>query len=347
MSLYQSIVLPVLARFDPERVHDWTIRLLERAQRLRFGRSLIRRVGGDTTGSEICFGGLDFPNRLGVAAGFDKDARVILGLGLLGFGQVEVGTITPKPQTGNPKPRIFRLRADKAIINRMGFPSQGSNLVAERLIKCKDRSSRPIIGVSLGKQKETPIEEAVDDYIYAMRQVHRSADYLAINISSPNTPGLRDLQQGEFLSNLLAALVTEKTRLRKEHMHRPLPLFVKIAPDLSLSELDSILDVLMSSSIEGVIATNTTVQRELLMDSNAQETGGLSGKPLAQRSNEIIKHIHKNTAGNLPIIGAGGVFNADDVRQKLDAGASLVQIYTGMIYEGPAIAGQILRELRG
>jgi dihydroorotate dehydrogenase len=287
--------------------------------------------------------GLTFPNKLGMAAGFDKEVRVTAGLALLGFGHVEVGTLTPRPQIGNPRPRIFRLRQDRALINRMGFPNEGVDTAVANLQRLKNRTF--VLGVSLGKQKETPLAEATGDYVTVMQKVYGYADYLAVNISSPNTPGLRELQGGNYLSHLLAVLQVQNEQLAQQHGLAKRPLLVKIAPDLTWLELDEILTAVQDNAISGIIATNTTLSRDGLTDGNQEQQGGLSGRPLARRSTEIIAYIHKHTQGQLPIIGVGGVETAVDAQAKLDAGASLVQLYTSLIYEGPRLAGSILRQL--
>lgn len=345
MKIYSRVIFPFLCRFDPERTHDIVINLLERAQASSVGRPLLRTIGGRVPRQEVTISGLTFPNPIGVAAGFDKDARIVESLSLLGFGHIEVGTLTPNNQPGNPKPRIFRLRADKALINRMGFPSEGAKTAHDRLQESSLRYHDAVLGVSIGKQKETPLNLAVNDYVSVMRTIYSAADYFAINISSPNTPGLRDLQLSRYLDGLLKTLNGENLRLAQQHAVQRRPLFVKISPDQTWSEIDSILEYFADKKIDGIIATNTTVDRTGLNNGNAGEVGGLSGLPLASRSNEIIAYITRATNGELPVIGAGGVFTAQDVRSKLDAGAVLVQVYTGLVYEGPGMVGRILREL--
>jgi len=345
MRIYPSLVFPILTRIDAERAHDHTISLLERGQKSKVGRTLIRLLGGKTPGKKTVICGIPFPNQLGVAAGFDKNARVVHGLSLLGFGHIEIGTLTPKSQKGNPKPRVFRLLSDKALVNRMGFPNEGTLDIVARLSALSSKPTSAVLGVSIGKQKDTPLQEAVGDYVNIMRKVYPYADYLAVNISSPNTPGLRELQHSTYLDDLLGTLVKEKDELENQYNGRRCPLLIKIAPDLSWSQLDSLLNSIVKNRVDGVIATNTTIDRSGLVDQRAGESGGLSGKPLSVRSNEIISYIFQRTNGKLPIIGAGGVFNSSDVRHKLDAGASLVQIYTGLVFEGPTIAGRILREI--
>ncbi|RMD52207.1 MAG: quinone-dependent dihydroorotate dehydrogenase, partial [Candidatus Thermofonsia bacterium] len=253
-------------------------------------------------------------------------------------------TLTPKPQAGNARPRIFRLPEDGAVINRMGFPNGGVAAALPRLVGLGRRSRPFILGVSVGKQKETPLAEAAGDYVAVMTAVYPYADYLAVNISSPNTPGLRELQGGNYLGHLLAALVAERDKLAAEQGPKR-PLLVKIAPDLDDRELDDILTAVSDTHIDGMIATNTTIQRVGLHSSRQSETGGLSGRPLKEKSRQIVAAIHQRTQGKLPIIGVGGIETADDVKAMLDAGASLVQIYTSFIYHGPSLPGKLLRQL--
>ncbi|HUM71411.1 MAG TPA: quinone-dependent dihydroorotate dehydrogenase, partial [Chloroflexota bacterium] len=258
----------------------------------------------------------------------------------------EVGTLTPRPQAGNPRPRIFRLPLDGALINRMGFPNEGVETAVPRLNALAQQPRDFILGVSLGKQKETPLAEAAQDYITVMQAVYPYADYLAVNISSPNTPGLRDLQGGDYLGHLLQVLTTENQKLAYQYQLTPRPLLVKIAPDLTWAELDEMLTAVQDAGMDGIIATNTTLSRDgLLMSGGSEEAGGVSGRPLTDRSNEIIAHIHRETNGRLPIIGVGGIFTAADICAKLEAGASLVQLYTALIYEGPTLPGRLLREM--
>jgi dihydroorotate dehydrogenase len=286
--------------------------------------------------------GLKFQNPIGLAAGYDKDGLGWRGLACLGFSHIEVGTVTPQPQPGNPRPRLFRLVEERGLINRMGFPGVGANYVARNL-----RGSRPyglVLGVNLGKNKDTPLEEAARDYLSLMQTFASLADYLAINVSSPNTLGLRSLQARDSLGDLLTLLV-EQRRAQVQQLGHPLPLLVKLAPDLTDEELDDALYAILSTGMDGVIATNTTTSREGLQTPLARESGGLSGVPLRQRSTQMIRQIFARTQGKLPIIGVGGVSNVEDVKEKLDAGAALVQLYTGLIYEGPGLVQKILRGL--
>ncbi|MCB8942627.1 MAG: quinone-dependent dihydroorotate dehydrogenase [Ardenticatenaceae bacterium] len=341
--MYKKLVFPWLSRMEAEGVHERTLSLLAWAQQSAVGRAGLRLLAGPLPPQPVALFGLRFPHVLGMAAGFDKDVRVAAGLALLGFGHVEVGTLTPRPQMGNPHPRIFRLKADEALINRMGFPNGGVTTAVSCLQQLQNRDF--VLGVSLGKQKETPLVEAAQDYVTVMQAVYPYADYLAVNISSPNTPGLRELQGGNYLGHLLAVLRQENGRLAQAQAVWQRPLLVKIAPDLTWPELDEILTAVQDNQISGIIATNTTLSRDGLVDGNRDQPGGLSGRPLRQRSTEIIAYIQRQMNGRLPIIGVGGVQTADDVQAKLDAGASLVQLYTSLIYEGPQLPGRILRGL--
>jgi dihydroorotate dehydrogenase len=342
---YQRYLFPLLRQMDAETVHDRTVDALAVAQNLAVGRSILRSIAGPLPEQPVRLFGLTFPNCLGVAAGFDKEVQATDGLAMLGFGHIEVGTITPRPQTGNEKPRIFRLVEDEAIINRMGFPSSGMRIARDHLKALATNERAYIIGASLGKQKETPLAQAAGDYIQVMRAVFPFADYLAINISSPNTPELRALQGEKYLGDLIGALTAENRRLATNLDKTPRPILVKIAPDLSHPELLSILQIALDIEIDGIIATNTTIERNNLSGANRDQAGGLSGRPLADRSLEVISAIARETDGRLPIIGVGGIRTADDVRSRLDAGASLVQIYTALVYEGPGLPGRLLRQL--
>ncbi|GIK57153.1 MAG: quinone-dependent dihydroorotate dehydrogenase [Chloroflexi bacterium] len=342
--MYRRLIFPLLSQVDPETAHERTLSLLEYGQSWA-GRPLLHRLAGKIPRQPVKVFGLTFPNVLGMAAGFDKDVRVAVGLAALGFGHVEVGTLTPRPQAGNSRPRIFRLALDKALINRMGFPNEGVETAVPRLKSLSQQPHNFVLGVSLGKQKETPLEEADQDYIAVMQAVYPYANYLAVNISSPNTPGLRDLQGGDYLGHLLRALTAENQKLAYQHQLPPRPLLVKIAPDLTWAELDEILTAVQDTGIDGIIAANTTLSRDGLLSAASEEAGGLSGRPLADRSTEIIAHIHRETDGRLPIIGVGGIFTAADICAKLDVGATLVQLYTALIYEGPTLPGRLLREM--
>lgn len=345
-SYYEKLFFPAIRHLDPEMAHDRTLNALELAQSNSLGRAMLRSIAGEVPVQPVQVGRLHFPNPLGIAAGFDKDARVVRGLALLGFGHIEVGTLTPRPQPGNPRPRIFRLPADGAVINRMGFPNGGVAAAVPRLRALAEHPHDFVLGVSLGKQKETPLADAAGDYIAVMRAVHAYADYLAVNISSPNTPGLRELQGGRYLERLLGALVAENRGLAAADKSSP-PLWVKVAPDLEPREVDEIMEALVATGVDGIIVANTTLARDGLADQAQSEAGGLSGRPLRERATELIGYIHQQMGDALPIIGVGGVGSAAEAREKLDAGATVVQIYTSMIYGGPGLPGRILRDLAG
>lgn len=280
--------------------------------------------------------GLKFPNPVGLAAGFDKDAKLYKELSNLGFGFIEIGTITPRPQAGNPKKRLFRLKEDSAIINRMGFNNGGMEAAADRL-----RSNKNVlIGGNIGKNKNTPNDQAGEDYRLCFESLFDVVDYFVVNVSSPNTPNLRELQDKEPLTNLLNDL--QKLNRKKE---QPKPILLKIAPDLTESQLLDIIEIVSDTGIDGVIATNTTISREGLSSENRSEAGGLSGKPLSNRSTEVIRFLHQKSKGAFPIIGVGGIHSAEDALEKIKAGASLLQLYTGFVYEGPALVKAINKAL--
>lgn len=339
--MYPRLIFPLLGWVDAEQAHDWTLRLLAQVSRRPLLLGLLRRRLALTDGRlEVRAFGHRFPNPLGVAAGLDKNGLAVTAFGSLGFGHVEVGTVTPRSQPGNPKPRIFRLQPDRALINRMGFPGVGLEGVRHNLERL--RGPRPILGINLGANKQQ-VERgnAVADYLTGMRQLGDFSDYLTINISSPNTARLRDLQGRTALDALLGEVMT-----CRDHLPVRRPVLVKIAPDLSPAELDDVVAVVVERGVDGIIATNTTLERPPTLQHVARaEAGGLSGRPLQERANAVIRTIRRSTAGNLPIIGVGGVFDVDDVWRKLQAGASLVQIYTGLIYGGPLIAHAINRAL--
>lgn len=337
------LLKPILFQFDPEKVHYFVTRNLKRFNRFPGGAALSRAiwdVNNPRLEKEVF--GLKFKNPVGLAAGFDKNAELMGEMTNLGFGFVEIGTVTPLPQPGNPQPRMFRLPADGALINRMGFNNFGVDVAAERIAtfrkNAKGAQKNLIIGGNIGKNKVTPNEEAVSDYIKCFDRLFDVVDYFVVNVSSPNTPGLRELQEKEPLMQLLNTL---QKRNSKNGISRPI--LLKIAPDLTDSQLDDIVDIVQQTGIAGIIATNTTISRENLTsaDNLKSEMGGLSGKPLTKRSTEVISYIHKKSNGSFPIIGVGGIHSADDAIEKLNAGASLVQLYTGFIYEGPGLIGRI------
>jgi len=333
-----KLVRPLLFSLDPERAHDIALASLDLAARL----GLQKPPQSSQQIAPRTVMGLSFPNPVGLAAGLDKNAAHIPAMAALGFGFLEVGTITPRPQPGNPKPRLFRLPEAEALINRMGFNNQGVDVLLSNIRSCKHHG---ILGINIGKNADTPIDRAAEDYLNAFRRVQGLASYVTVNISSPNTQNLRKLQGAAELKALLGALA----RLREEcgrSQGRHIPIAVKIAPDLSEAELDDIADILLSEKMDAVIATNTTLSRDGVSGlRHSQETGGLSGRPVRERSLAVIKALQKRLEGKLPIIGVGGISDADSAKAALDAGASLIQIYTGLIYRGPTLIDEICRAL--
>jgi dihydroorotate dehydrogenase len=287
--------------------------------------------------------GLNFINPIGLAAGYDKDGQGWKGLASLGFGHIEIGTVTPQPQPGNLKPRLFRLPDEQALINRMGFPGMGAEFVLHQI--SRSRPKRLVLGVNIGKNKDTPLETAAQDYLYLLRLFADHADYLTINVSSPNTVGLRQLQERQVLEQLLRQLSEENEALKQITAHR-IPILVKLSPDLSDSQLLNALEAILGTHIDGVIATNTTIARDGVKSVKANEGGGLSGAPLFERSLAMVRKIQKYTSGKIPVIGVGGISDATDVQRMLDAGAVLVQIYTRLVYDGPSMVKNILRNLQ-
>ncbi|TAK66767.1 MAG: quinone-dependent dihydroorotate dehydrogenase [Betaproteobacteria bacterium] len=331
-----SLARPFLFGMDPEAAHALALASLKLIERT--GMASILADTGPARSVRLM--GLEFPNALGLAAGLDKNGEYIDALAAMGFGFIEIGTVTPRPQPGNPKPRMFRLPEAQALINRLGFNNQG----VERLLANVARARyRGVLGINIGKNFDTPIERAADDYEFCLAKVYAHASYVAVNVSSPNTKDLRRLQGADELGALAGKLKTEQMRLADAH-GRYVPLVLKIAPDLDDAQLGAISRCLLKHKLDGVIATNTTVSRAAVAGlRHAEESGGLSGAPLGATSTEIIRKLARLLEGKLPIIGAGGVMSADDARAKLRAGASLVQIYTGFIYRGPELIGEILR----
>lgn len=336
----------LLFRLDPERVHNLILGLLRAAGFVSPIRKILRNICFPKDSRPVNFAGLSFPNLIGLAAGYDKNGTAWRGLSCLGFGHIELGTVTPQPQAGNPKPRIFRFPNQEGIINRMGFPGKGASFAAKMIDPPGFSPERDqiILGVNIGKNKDTPNETAFEDYLACLRLFYNKVDYFAVNVSSPNTLGLRELQGKEFLNELLQKIITERDRLRVA-VNKPLPVFVKLSPDLSDQELDDALEAISESSADGVIATNTTIKRENLLISDPRIQGGLSGKPLKDLSTSMIRKIHRRTAGTLPIIGVGGICSLDDAREKLDAGAGLVQVYSGLIFKGPGLVRELAENL--
>jgi dihydroorotate dehydrogenase len=341
--IYESILRPRLFKKSPEEAHAEGIRALRRLGSLGLVRRLMERANRLPVDHEIELFGLKFPNGIGVAAGMDKDAECVQGFAALGFGHVEVGTVTPRPQEGNPAPRLFRYPAQGALINRMGFNNGGAEAVRARLEEeaPKDRR-RIILGINIGKQKDTPLEEAAQDYVSSFKMLAAQADYFTLNVSSPNTPNLRELQEKNRLLEVLRAVRQAAEERARETASSPVPLLLKIAPDLSFRHIDAVLEAIAEAKFSGIIATNTTVSRPGLMK-GTDEDGGLSGKPLQRLSTHVINYIYKATSGKLPIIGAGGVDDAASAGEKVDAGASLLQLYTGLVYRGPFVGKALAR----
>ena len=340
---YRRLLRPVLFAQDSERIHQRTLRALGWASGHKAARGLIDSLFGAPPLPVSVFG-LQFPNPVGLAAGMDKFAEAVPIWPALGFGFAELGAVTQHPQAGNPAPRLFRARADEALVNRMGFNNPGAGAFAQRLAEWRSRGLWPHqpVGVNLGKSKVTPLAEAAADYAYSFRVLRLHIDFAVVNVSSPNTAGLRQLQDRVALDEILAAVQEANTPA-------PKPILVKVAPDLSLDALDEILQLVQSRKLAGVVATNTTLSRPETRDEALcriyAEPGGLSGRPLRSRSTEVIRHLYKQTGGSVPIIGVGGIFSAADAWEKITAGATLIQIYTGLVYEGPSIARSIVNGL--
>ncbi|MEM6767273.1 MAG: quinone-dependent dihydroorotate dehydrogenase [Bacteroidota bacterium] len=339
--MYKWLIRPVLFSFDPENVHYFSFKSIERMFKIPgIKQMLTTRFRAPAHPVEMF--GLTFKNPVGLAAGFDKDGVLIDKWKFLGFGFVEVGTVTPKPQGGNEKPRLFRLPKDKAIINRMGFNNGGVGALIEKL-KEADKGDI-IVGANIGKNKDTPNEKAVNDYMFCFEHLFPYVDYFVVNVSSPNTPGLRRLQEKGPLTEILSTLQEFNQRQEK-----PKPLLLKIAPDLSYDEIDDILEVAENTSLSGLIATNTTIRRDGLRTNKDYilqiGKGGLSGKPITMRSQEVINYINQRTEGRMKIIGVGGIMDKDDARSHMEAGAGLIQVYTGFVYEGPGFAKKLVKGL--
>jgi dihydroorotate dehydrogenase len=345
----------ILFLADPERVHYFSMNSLRLLCRIPGIKALLAKCFTPHTKDNIPYSifNIQFRNKVGLGAGFDKNAKYLNELEALGFGFIEIGTVTPLPQSGNYKPRLFRLPKDKALINRMGFNNDGVEVVAERLRKWRVKHSTfniqhstLVIGGNIGKNKITPNEDAWKDYETCFLALHEYVDYFVVNVSSPNTPGLRELQEKDALRKILSGLQIQ-SRLLRDKIQKPI--LLKIAPDLTIDQIDDVIDLALEIKLDGLVATNTTISREQLKTSNltleAIGAGGLSGLPLKQRSTEIIKYIHRKTGGKIPIIASGGIFNGEDAKEKLDAGASLVQVWTSFIYEGPSVVKNICRSI--
>ncbi len=330
--------------FDPEWVHYFSMNSLRLLCKIPGGKSLLAacfKPNGDIQQSIF---NIRFPNRVGLGAGFDKNAKYLDELEALGFGFVEIGTVTPLAQAGNDKPRLFRLPKDKALINRMGFNNDGVEVIAKRLKEWKEKDHKLIIGGNIGKNKITPNENAWKDYEICFNALHEHVDYFVVNVSSPNTPGLRELQEKDSLRKILSNLQIQNTKFKLQK-----PILLKIAPDLTPEQIDDVISLAMEIKLDGLVASNTTISRDNLTTHDSQLTkigaGGLSGSPLKERSTEIVKYIHQKTNGSIPIIASGGIFTGTDAKGKIEAGASLVQVWTGFIYEGPGIVKRICKSL--
>jgi dihydroorotate dehydrogenase len=340
--VYKSLLRPLLFQIDPEKVHTLSYSAIRTAFKIPFSAKISDNIfclKNPKLEREVF--GLKFPNPVGLAAGFDKNAQLVDEFSHFGFGFIEIGTVTPRPQPGNDKPRLFRLPADQAIINRMGFNNQGAEVAAHRL---KNHKSNIIIGGNIGKNKDTPNEQALSDYEKCFDALFDVVDYFVVNVSSPNTPGLRELQDKEPLQKLLSAL-----QQRNAAKPKPRPLLLKIAPDLTESQLNDIVEIAINTQLSGIIATNTTISREGLEThlSDLQEigAGGLSGKPLKERATEVIRYLRANLPESVRIIGVGGIMTPEDALEKLQAGADLIQLYTGFVYEGPGLIKAINEKL--
>ena len=340
--LLYALTRPILFSMDPENAHTLTMKSL------RMSASLgLTAVLPNTPADPRSVMGIDFPNPIGLAAGLDKDGTYIDGVASMGFGFVEVGTVTPRPQPGNPRPRMFRLPAAQALINRMGFNNAGVDTLVENVQKSAFyRKKKGVLGLNIGKNADTPIEQANEDYLICLRKVYQFADYVAVNISSPNTKDLRQLQGASELDSLLEQLKIEQLKLADEH-GRYVPIAVKIAPDIDDEQLKAIADALLRHKMDGVIATNTTITRDAIKGmQHAEEMGGLSGSPVTEMSTRVIRSLRNELGEAFPIIGVGGIMCGEDARKKMDAGADLVQLYTGLVYRGPALVRECAAALR-
>ena len=337
MNIY-SLASPLLFQFDAEASHDFSLKIVKTAERL--GALKLYPAPPVCRSRQVM--GITFPNPVGLAAGLDKNAAVIDAMAALGFGFIEVGTVTPRPQPGNPKPRLFRLKEAQAIVNRFGFNNLGVDHLIENVKAAKYKG---VLGINIGKNFDTPMENAVDDYLIGMQKVYAHATYITVNISSPNTKNLRALQEKEALSNLLAMLKLEQTKLTNQY-GKYVPVVLKIAPDLEQAQIDEIADLLMTHNIDGVIATNTTLDRDRVQGmKHAEEAGGLSGAPVREKSTLVIQQLSQRLQGALPIIGVGGILSGADAVEKIAAGADLVQLYSGLIYKGPKLVHDVCKSL--
>ena len=334
-----SLLRPLLFKLDPEAAHHISLSGLQALE----GLGPLNPLRSPSSGAAREVMGIRFPNPVGLAAGLDKDGIAINGLGALGFGFIEIGTVTPRAQPGNPKPRLFRLPEAEAIINRMGFNNEGVDALIARVRAARYQG---ILGINIGKNKDTPVEEALEDYRIGLQKVYQDATYITVNISSPNTPGLRSLQSGAQLEALVGGLMREREQLAHQH-GKVVPIAVKIAPDLEPAEVEAIADCLVRFSVDAVIATNTTSSREGVSHlPHGMEAGGLSGRPVLEASTAIVESLARQLSGRVPIIACGGIFSVEDAQRKLDAGASLIQIYSGFIYRGPNLVQELVSGLR-
>lgn len=340
--IYKNLIRPILFKFDPEKIHNLVMDFISSGL---FSTVIKPFYGYENDRLRVKIGNLTFRNPIGLAAGMDKNCTAIRGWDAIGFGFAETGTVTPIPQEGNEKPRMFRLPEYRGIINRLGFNNCGADEFEENIKLLKDKVSKDfMVGVNIGKSKRTELDDAYQDYKFSFEKLYEYADYFTINVSSPNTEGLRQLQQKKFLNEILAELQKLNSELDEIYPCERKDIFLKIAPDLSAEELDDIIQVSIDNNLTGIIATNTTISRETLPEGN-YEQGGLSGKPLEGISNHVIKYIKDKAGDSLSIIACGGVFTADDAKEKLDLGAKLVQVYTGFIYEGPGMVKKIKKGL--
>jgi len=337
--MYKQIIKPLLFNFSTEEAHGIAMKGANLCVKLPLGKHLLRSIAGKNIGQESTHFGLNFKNRVGLAAGFDKDGNYIESLQQLGFGHIEVGTVTPRPQSGNPKPRLFRLKEDEALINRMGFNNKGVHNLAENIRQLPE--DRPIIGGNIGKNKDTPNEDAWEDYVYCFKYLHEQVDYFTINLSSPNTPGLRALQEKEPLIKIISSVQEINAGLAK-----PKPILLKISPDNERSVYDDIIEVATACKLDGLIATNTTIDRQGLKASDdlleVIGAGGLSGQPLTEKSLEVVKYLRAKMPAEMTLVGVGGISNKEQAEAMMASGADLVQLYTSFIYEGPGIVGRLV-----
>ncbi len=339
INLFYSLIRFILFRIDAEKTHDLTLKWLKRIEKSAFRGLLVQKVESDPV--EVF--GVKFPNKLGLAAGLDKNGACIDAFAALGFGHIEVGTVTPRPQPGNPKPRLFRIIKANGLINRFGFNNDGVDQLIENV---KNSNFTGVLGINIGKNFDTPVESAVDDYMICMDKVYPYASYKTVNISSPNTANLRSLQFGEALEELIIAIKNKQKELTKQYGRR-IPVLIKIAPDLSDEEVDSLAETFVKHQVDGIIATNTTNSREGVQGlTHSEEQGGLSGAPVFTASTNVLKRLSEKVNGAFPIIGVGGIDSGIKAAQKIDAGASLVQVYSGYIYRGPALVPEVIKALK-